>query len=206
MNCGKRIRSARIAAGLTQKELAQKLGVSGALVGQYETGIRNPKIDTLNRIAEALSLSLSFFQGTQPFSDMDFLSEYKLPILSKLAERKRFTISSNGIQETSDYDYWKCLSANVISIIRLDLNLFSIQFTPDENDKRSETSDILPVQTASMTLDYNVLLKELINNRGLALETFFILQDLAMLDDQCIKQIQKQIKELVLDPSNIYIK
>lgn len=206
MNCGKRIRSARIAAGLTQKELALKLGVSGALVGQYETGIRNPKIDTLNRIAEALSLSSSFFQGTQPFSDMNLLSEYKILILSKLIERNRFTISGNSIQETSDYEYWKCLSENVISIIRLDLDLLSIQFTPDEKDKQSENSDILPIKTASMTLDYKALLKELTIKRGLALETFFILQDLTMLNDQCIMQIQKQIKELVLDPANIYIK
>ena len=206
MNYGKRIRTARIASGLTQKELAQKLGVSAALVGQYETGIRNPKIDTLNRIAEALSLSSSFFQGTQPFSDMNLLSEYKIPILNKLIERKRFTISRNSIQDTSDYEYWKCLSENVISIIRLDLNLFSIQFTPDEEDNQPENSDILPIKTASMTLDYKDLLKELTIKRGLALETFFILQDLTMLNDQCIKQIQKQIKELVLDPGNIYIK
>lgn len=205
MNYGKRIRTARIASGLTQKELAQKLGVSAALVGQYETGIRNPKIDTLNRIAEALSLSSSFFQGTQPFSDMNLLSEYKIPILNKLIERNRFTISRNSIQDTSDYEYWKCLSENVISIIRLDLNLFSIQFTPDEEDNQPENSDILPIKTASMTLDYKDLLKELTIKRGLALETFFILQDLTMLNDQCIKQIQKQIKELVLDPGNIYI-
>lgn len=57
MTTGERIKQARIAAGLKQKELAEKLGVSYTLVSQYERNIRNPKFETLKRIAGALNIS-----------------------------------------------------------------------------------------------------------------------------------------------------
>lgn len=55
---GRCIRSFRQAREMTQEELGQKLGISKAMVSSYETGKRNPKISTLNRIAEALQVSL----------------------------------------------------------------------------------------------------------------------------------------------------
>ena len=57
MTTGQRIRDARKAAGLTQKELAQRLGLSFQSVAQWENDLRNPKIETLQKIAEALEIS-----------------------------------------------------------------------------------------------------------------------------------------------------
>lgn len=51
-----RIKEARKKRGLTQKQLAEKLGVSTAMIAQYETGKRNPKIQTLEKIASALDI------------------------------------------------------------------------------------------------------------------------------------------------------
>ena len=58
MTVGERIRAARKEAGLTQKQLGEKLGVSAAMIGQYETGVRNPKLGTLKKIANALEIDL----------------------------------------------------------------------------------------------------------------------------------------------------
>lgn len=58
MTVGERIRKARKAKGLTQEELAKSLGVSFAMIGQYERGERNPKLDTLQRIADALDVNV----------------------------------------------------------------------------------------------------------------------------------------------------
>lgn len=58
MNIGENIRLARKNANLTQKELGEFLGVSQAMIGQYEKGIRNPKIETLGKIAHALNVEL----------------------------------------------------------------------------------------------------------------------------------------------------
>ena len=40
----------------TQKELGEKMGISGSLVGQYERGVVNPKYETIIRFADALNV------------------------------------------------------------------------------------------------------------------------------------------------------
>ena len=57
MSIGKNIRTARKAAGLTQKELAQKLGLSFQSVAQWENDLRNPKFETIQKIADALGVN-----------------------------------------------------------------------------------------------------------------------------------------------------
>lgn len=56
MNIGEKIRLLRKKAGLTQKELGQKLGISQAAIGQFETNRSNPQIETLQKIASALDV------------------------------------------------------------------------------------------------------------------------------------------------------
>ena len=54
MQVSDKIRNARLAAGLTQEELARKMQVSSSMIGIYENGVRKPKLDTINRFAVAL--------------------------------------------------------------------------------------------------------------------------------------------------------
>ena len=61
MDAGERIKQARKNAGLSQKELGQKLDMSPVMISQYETGKRIPKLATLQKIADALNLSISHF-------------------------------------------------------------------------------------------------------------------------------------------------
>ena len=49
---------ARIAAGLTQKELAERIGTRQSNVSRIENGNSNPSIATLKRIAEATGTKL----------------------------------------------------------------------------------------------------------------------------------------------------
>lgn len=56
MTVGEKIRSSRIDAGLTQKELGDKMGVDSATVGKYERGILNPKKETIQKFATALGV------------------------------------------------------------------------------------------------------------------------------------------------------
>ena len=49
---------ARIETGITQKELAQKTGISQADISRLERGIGNPSLNTLKRVAEALGKKL----------------------------------------------------------------------------------------------------------------------------------------------------
>lgn len=54
---GKRIRLLRNTQGISLEELSFKAGLNAAHLGQIERGLRNPTIETLNRIASALDVS-----------------------------------------------------------------------------------------------------------------------------------------------------
>lgn len=64
MTTGELIKQARKQRNMSQKELAEKLGVSASMIGQYENDLRNPKLETIQRIANALEVD--------PYSLMDF--------------------------------------------------------------------------------------------------------------------------------------
>ena len=55
MTTGERIKAARKRAKMTQAALGLELGVSAPMIAQYENGARNPKYETLKKIAEALN-------------------------------------------------------------------------------------------------------------------------------------------------------
>lgn len=58
MKAGKAIHKFRREKKMTQKELGNALGVSAQMIAQYETGKRNPKFETLAKIAMALDISV----------------------------------------------------------------------------------------------------------------------------------------------------
>ena len=63
---GAKIKELRETAGMTQTELADKVGVSKSVVSAYEKGIRNPSNKTLQLIANTFGVSLlSFFEKGQ---------------------------------------------------------------------------------------------------------------------------------------------
>ncbi|MBQ4091665.1 MAG: helix-turn-helix transcriptional regulator [Clostridia bacterium] len=60
-----RIADARREIGLTQRELAEKVGVSAQAVSKWERGVSCPDISILDELAEALELSLSGLLGVE---------------------------------------------------------------------------------------------------------------------------------------------
>jgi transcriptional regulator with XRE-family HTH domain len=64
---GRNVKRLRIAAGLSQAELAERMGVDRAYVSGLELGQRNPTILTLWHIAKALGVKLMlFFEEERP--------------------------------------------------------------------------------------------------------------------------------------------
>lgn len=57
MSTGEKIKKARHARGLTQKELGEKVGLTDVRIRQYELNNRTPKEDTLRLIAEVLEVN-----------------------------------------------------------------------------------------------------------------------------------------------------
>lgn len=60
---GNRIKFLRESKKLTQKDLAQYLGTTARNIGFYETGDRNPPIDTLNKLADFFGVSVDYLLG-----------------------------------------------------------------------------------------------------------------------------------------------
>ena len=63
---GKNIKNARKKAGLTQKELAEASGVAKVTIQQYETGKRQPRLEQLSMLAEAMKVHMDELLGTKP--------------------------------------------------------------------------------------------------------------------------------------------
>lgn len=63
MKVGKRLKQLRKELNMTQKELADKLGISRAAVGLYEQGKRNVDNDTLLKLSEIFNVSADYLLG-----------------------------------------------------------------------------------------------------------------------------------------------
>lgn len=60
---GDKLAQLREKRGLTQEDLAKKLGLSRAALSHYETGRREPDYDTLKHFADFFEVSIDFLLG-----------------------------------------------------------------------------------------------------------------------------------------------
>ena len=74
------IKKARLDAGLTQLEVAEKLGVAQAQYARWENGGRNPRNDTVEKLAEILNTSFEILKGRDDGLEeiVSLLREYEL--------------------------------------------------------------------------------------------------------------------------------
>ncbi len=71
MHVSENIKACRKKAGLSQKELGKKLGVSQQHIAQYESGKRLPKIETLMRLSRALGVDIDDLADTSELAIID---------------------------------------------------------------------------------------------------------------------------------------
>lgn len=86
MTTGERIKLARKGKNMSQKELAEKIGVSASMIGQYENGLRNPKVDTIQRIACALGMDWNQLATFRKLTDSEM---YRYKFLQFKSEEDR---------------------------------------------------------------------------------------------------------------------
>jgi transcriptional regulator with XRE-family HTH domain len=68
---GDRLREERVKAGISQRELARRLGLSPSLISQLESGLSKPSVGTLYAIVTELGLSLDRVIRGEDFSADD---------------------------------------------------------------------------------------------------------------------------------------
>lgn len=73
MDIGDRIKAARMDAGVSQRKLAKAIGVTHGLVGQWESHVKKPGRDMLQKVAKELGRSSSYLIGEQA-EDEEILS------------------------------------------------------------------------------------------------------------------------------------
>jgi transcriptional regulator with XRE-family HTH domain len=92
---GQRIADLRKDAGLTQTQLADKVGVSQQIIASYENGKRNFPVGRLLEVAEALNISASeLLTGTKKDrSKKKTRLDEQLAAVKQLPARKRQFVS-----------------------------------------------------------------------------------------------------------------
>lgn len=93
MNFGENLKRIRKSRGLTQAELAEKIGVTQACIGKYETGERASCDRTTNvkyeAIAKALDCTVSELFGEEPkviYKDYPRIGRWEVYQLKELGE------------------------------------------------------------------------------------------------------------------------
>lgn len=66
-NLGKAIKDLRIAQGISQRELGEKLGVCNQTVSFWESGKREPDLDTLIIISDYFGVSVDYLLGKSDY-------------------------------------------------------------------------------------------------------------------------------------------
>lgn len=62
---GNKIRELRAERGLTLANLANNTGLAVSTISQYETGKRNPKLETWIKLADYFGVSVGYLQGIE---------------------------------------------------------------------------------------------------------------------------------------------
>ena len=62
---GRRIRTIRLAKGMSRSELGEKVGLNADRIQQYENGVRKPKTELCKKIAEALEVGIRALEDPQ---------------------------------------------------------------------------------------------------------------------------------------------
>ena len=94
---GDMIRKYRTEKGLTQKKLGELCGIADSNIRKYESGNQNPKIETLQKIADALDIPVNRLLAGKIISRDELkekLSEYGLTHLVPDTEEERTVLEN----------------------------------------------------------------------------------------------------------------
>ena len=88
---GHRLKELRVQAGMTQLQLAQRMGVTKSVVSFYELQERTPSPDILVKLSGIFKVSTDYLLGLDPRETIDIsgLSREDIAIMRALAESLR---------------------------------------------------------------------------------------------------------------------
>ena len=98
MTLGERIRAARNAKGLTQKQLAEKIGAKHNSISDWENDKNCPDTSTIQHLCQALDCEPNYFLGSDQAEEP--------PELSESALRAAFWGGATGLSPEEEDELW----------------------------------------------------------------------------------------------------
>ena len=95
---GAQIKQLRLAAGMTQRELAQRINVGNTTLSQYESGARVPSDEVKLKIAMVFGVSVDYLLGATDSRE----PKSKMPAASAVAQRPAEVAITGELHNLSD--------------------------------------------------------------------------------------------------------
>lgn len=91
VNMGEKLRSLRIEKNLTQKQVADRIGLAISAVSSYESCSRYPTYDTLIKLARMFHVSTDYLLGIADKRNIDVtgLDDEDVGLISQLVDKLR---------------------------------------------------------------------------------------------------------------------
>lgn len=135
-----RIKELRQKNNLTLRALGEKINMSSSRLSQYETGKREPRLETWQKLADFFQVPVPYLQGQ---SDIENVTSYEtLSALNELVDKMAINASKKTKKTFSKSDFLNVDSKanevifdNLCNIIFSSLALFRYGTQPDTLDK-----------------------------------------------------------------------
>lgn len=95
-----RLTQARARLGVSKTDLAVKVGVSAAAIGQYEAGVNSPRSEVLDRLATVLEVRPDFFGVGRPLARIDTVGAHFRSLRSaRISDRQKALATATLVWE-----------------------------------------------------------------------------------------------------------
>ena len=91
VDCSEKLKALRKARGLTQLQVADRIGISKAMISAYETASKAPSVDVLIRLSRLYGVSIDYLVCVNSPKSLDVsdLDDDTIAHLSALVEKLR---------------------------------------------------------------------------------------------------------------------
>ena len=95
MNIGNKIKQYRELNKMTQKDIAEVLGVEPGTISKYESGMIEPNIESIKKLAETFKITID-----ELLKDEEKFDVSKVDVLKALREQKEMKLKGNLYHQT----------------------------------------------------------------------------------------------------------
>ena len=96
VDCSEKLRTLRKAKGLTQLQVAGRIGVTKAMISAYETAAKAPSLDVLIRLASLYGVTIDYLVSVESHRLIDAtgLDDDSIALVAALVEKLRAGVPS----------------------------------------------------------------------------------------------------------------